>query len=179
MSARWKFGRDVTWLQAALDHHRAALLAGLPLDRARPDLHDALRVAAELAALMRWMDYSNGRFGLTVEQLERLQRLEEDAAAMHAVVGSGLRRNADLIRARHAMTLGDRASADRLLRTIIGEDPRHAYARVLLGWNLHATGRLHEALELAVQAATLEPLSAEALELSTALSGRFEPVTVA
>lgn len=169
----WKFGHDTSWLQAALEHHRSALVAGLPLDRIPVARHAALRIAAELAALTRWMDYSHGRFGLTPALCARLDEMEREAADSSDPEAPRLLRNAQLIRARQAMTDADRPTADRLLREIVAEDPGHVHARVLLGWNLHATGQPHEALEFALQAAALEPFSAEALELASTVSKRF------
>jgi hypothetical protein len=161
VSADWVSGRDRAWLMAALEHHRTTMLASIPYARIAPDARAAVALAAELAMLTRWQDYAGGRFELTVEQMERLHGVLVSAGSLGSSAGRLIVSRARLVLARQSMAYADWPAAEQLIRTAIGEDPTNGEAWVLLGWLYHGMGRPFDAIEAALEADALLPLSGD------------------
>jgi hypothetical protein len=172
VSADWGSGRDLGWLMAALEHHRTAMLGSIPYARIRPDARAAIELAAELAMLTRWLDYAGGRFSLTAEQTVRLEGVMASTGAVGAA-GAVIACHARLLLARQLMAESDWSGAERLILTTIDQDPTNSEAWVLLGWLHNGAGRLFEALDAAMEADALLPLSGDVRGMTSLLEQRF------
>ena len=143
-------------LPAAIDHHRRRLMALLPQDLPS-DQRQAATAALEAAILRRRMEFADGRWGLTGDQLATADALLNRALPSGSDRGGAMRANVRWALSRHWDALGDAGAAERHARDGLRDAPNHPELSIQLGWLLLARDAVTDALRVGLQTSRLHP----------------------
>jgi hypothetical protein len=159
VSIDWRFRMPLDELAEALEHHRQQLLRlvdGAPLARGVGLL---ISLAAEAAALRRWVQFANGRLPMPEEQHARYRASLEKTHTVVTPDGSRIASRLQLAMSRYHAACGPHELSEPLARAAVAADPAHADAHIHLARLMLAQGRVLDALPLVTRAAALEPMA--------------------
>jgi hypothetical protein len=146
-------------LRQALARHRQRLLEPLGGAQLSEEERAVVRLAAESAALGRWVTYSDGRFDFLPEDEQRIDSVLADCESIGSPHGNAVAARVELALSRYHGQRGHPLEAERLARAAFAHAPDDAETAINLGAVLLQRGLIFEAVPVVERAATLAPMA--------------------
>jgi Glycosyl transferase family 2 len=152
VSWRWLMAMSADERVGALENYRLQMLRGIPSSGLSSLERRSVELAAHAANLRRWVQFTDGRFPMTAQQLDAAEQLTRDAADPNLLRGDAIRASSLLALARYWQSLNDLERAHALARAAVEACPDFGDAWLQLGSVTLALGEIHETAHIIVAA---------------------------
>jgi hypothetical protein len=146
-------------LRRALAHHRQRLLEPLESARLTAIERTLVSLAAESAALLRWVAFSDGRFDFLPDDQARIDTILAGCASIASPEGRAIAGRVELALSRYHAQRGRGSEAEQFARAAFAHAPDYGEAAINLARVLLQQGLTLEALPIVQRAATLAPMA--------------------